>query len=272
MRLDIHAVILFAAPRPVEAVLMVEAAWSEDHTILSEQLSAPEGLAETHPCTGARLLGFTAEGSVRIEYRASIENGERQTFDDDIEKTPLADLPQVCLDYLEPTQLCPSDRFEPFAEGMFGHIVTAGQQARAVLDWVEGYLSNRPGFSNQWTTAEDTFHLRSGVCRDFAHVAICLFRALGTPARYVSAYAWRLQPPDFHAVVEIYLGDRWWLVDPTGRAPVEGLVRIGSGRDAADVAFLTTSGRVHFKGLKIAVTEVEEQPALASVGLEHERA
>ena len=75
MRLDIHAAILLAAPRRTEALLMIEAAWSEDQTILHEALSAPDGFVETHPCTGARRLRFAAEGAVRIEYSASIDNG-----------------------------------------------------------------------------------------------------------------------------------------------------------------------------------------------------
>ena len=81
---------------------------------------------------------------------------------------------------------------------------------------------------------------RAGVCRDFAHLGITFARALGIPARAVSAYALDLNPPDFHAVFEVYLDNTWWLIDPTRLAPIEGIVRIGSGRDASDIAFLTS--------------------------------
>jgi transglutaminase-like putative cysteine protease len=85
---------------------------------------------------------------------------------------------------------------------------------------------------------------RIGVCRDFAHLGMALCRALGIPARYVSAYAWRLDPPDFHAVFEAFLngpsGAGWYLFDPTRMSSPDGLVRIGIGRDAAEVAFCTS--------------------------------
>jgi transglutaminase-like putative cysteine protease len=104
---------------------------------------------------------------------------------------------------------------------------------RAHVDYVHGV-------SNAQSTAEHTFIDRAGVCRDFSHLGITLTRALNIPARAVSAYALDLVPPDFHAVFEVFLDGRWWLVDPTGLAPVEGMVRIGSGRDAADIAFLSS--------------------------------
>jgi hypothetical protein len=96
------------------------------------------------------------------------------------------------------------------------------------------------GVSNAETTAERTFDDRAGVCRDFTHLGITFARALGIPARAVSAYALQLDPPDFHAIFEVYIENDWWLIDPTRLAPIEGIVRIGSGRDASDIAFLTS--------------------------------
>ena len=96
------------------------------------------------------------------------------------------------------------------------------------------------GVSNSETTAERTFVDRAGACRDFARLGIALSRALGIPAHAVSAYALGLDPPDFHAVLEVFLERAWWLIDPTRMAPVEGIVRIGNGRDASDIAFLTS--------------------------------
>jgi transglutaminase-like putative cysteine protease len=110
----------------------------------------------------------------------------------------------------------------------------------AVLEWIKRNVDYISGVSNAETTAERTFVDRAGVCRDFTHLGITLSRALGIPARAVSAYALDLNPPDFHAVFEVYLEGNWWLIDPTRLAPVEGIVRIGSGRDAPDIAFLTS--------------------------------
>ena len=110
-----------------------------------------------------------------------------------------------------------------------------------ILDWLDRNLDYVVGVSNAETTAERTFVDRAGVCRDFTHLGITLARALGIPARAVSAYALQLEPPDFHAIFEVYLENGWWLIDPTRLAPIEGIVRIGSGRDASDIAFLTSN-------------------------------
>ena len=99
-----------------------------------------------------------------------------------------------------------------------------------------------PGSSDTETTAADAFVSRQGVCRDYAHLLASFARAAGIPARLVSAYAWRLEPPDFHAVVEVWLDGGWHLVDPTGLAPIEGMARIAVGRDATDIAFMTIFG------------------------------
>jgi transglutaminase-like putative cysteine protease len=90
--------------------------------------------------------------------------------------------------------------------------------------------------------AFDTVTQLAGVCRDFAHLGIAFCRALGIPARFVSAYAYGLNPPDFHAHIEAFLGGRWILFDPTRRAPQLSFVRIGQGRDAADTSFATIFG------------------------------
>ena len=112
------------------------------------------------------------------------------------------------------------------------------------------------GSTDVLTSAYDILGDRRGVCRDFAHLAITLCRAVGIPARYISAYAWQLQPPDFHAVFEAYLaapggGGAWYLFDPTRMAALDGLVRIGAGRDAADVAFCSIYGAAKSEAPKV---------------------
>src|SRR4026209_2982055 len=94
------------------------------------------------------------------------------------------------------------------------------------------------------TSAFDTVTQRTGVCRDFSHLAIALCRALSIPARYFSGYAYQLDPPDFHACFEAFIGGRWSLFDPTRLAPLNGLVRIAMGRDAADASIATIFGRM----------------------------
>ena len=151
-----------------------------------------------------------------------------------------SELPRDVLPYLLPSRFSPSDEFMRFAQREFCSIEAGGARVLAVLDWLHTHLDYVHGVSHAQTTAEQTFIDRAGVCRDFTHLGIALTRALNIPARAVSAYALDLDPPDFHAIYEVYLDGGWWIVDPTRLAPVEGLVRIASGRDAADIAFLTS--------------------------------
>jgi transglutaminase-like putative cysteine protease len=151
-----------------------------------------------------------------------------------------SELPNEVLPFLLPSRFCPSDKFMRFAGREFAASSDGAARMMAILEWINRNVDYVSGVSNAETTAERTFVDRAGVCRDFAHLGITFARALGIPARAVSAYALDLDPPDFHAVFEVYLDNAWWLIDPTRLAPIEGIVRIGSGRDASDIAFLTS--------------------------------
>ena len=107
------------------------------------------------------------------------------------------------------------------------------------------------------TSAFDTATERAGVCRDFAHLAIAFCRALAIPARFTAGYAFALEPPDFHAYFETWLDGRWFIFDATRLAPQTGLIRIGTGRDAADTSFATIFGQVAFQSMKINVQLLE---------------
>ena len=107
------------------------------------------------------------------------------------------------------------------------------------------------------TGALDTLVSREGVCRDFAHVMIALLRASAIPARFVSVYAPGVQPQDFHAVAEIFLDGTWYLADATGMARPEAMAKIGVGRDAADVPFLTAYGNAEMQTQQIEVTALD---------------
>ena len=114
-----------------------------------------------------------------------------------------------------------------------------------------------PGSTDGSTTAIDVLVTRAGVCRDFAHLSIAVCRALGIPARYVSGYAVDLEPPDFHGFMEAFLGGRWFLFDATRMAPIDRLVRIAAGHDAADVAFGTLFGEATLESMMISVIDLD---------------
>ncbi len=124
-------------------------------------------------------------------------------------------------------------------------------------DWIRDRIAYVPGSSHAQTTALDTFVQRQGICRDFAHVMITFARSAGIPARMVSVLAPDVDPPDFHAVAQVYLEDGWVLVDATGMARPEEIAVIGVGRDAADIAFLTSFGLAQLNAQTVSVTRAD---------------
>ena len=112
----------------------------------------------------------------------------------------------------------------------------------AARDWVAGRLTYTPGSTQPTDGLPEILETGEGVCRDFAHLLAGVLRATDLPARIVSVYAPELQPMDFHAVVEALVDGRWVVADATGLAPRTGMLRIATGRDAADTAFLANDG------------------------------
>ena len=144
--------------------------------------------------------------------------------------------------YLRPSRYAESDRLAAFAAAEFHNLPDATSRLAAVSSWVGQRLNYVPGSSIPTHGAVETLLAGQGVCRDYAHLTIALLRALDIPARFVAVYAPGLSPMDFHAIVEALVDGSWWAVDPTLLAPRGALVRIGTGRDAADTAFLSTWG------------------------------
>ncbi|MEY2567335.1 MAG: hypothetical protein QOE35_1864 [Actinomycetota bacterium] len=141
---------------------------------------------------------------------------------------------------LRQSRYCPSDALAAFAEAELGGLHDGPDRGRAVGDWVYDRLRYEIGSSGPLDTAIETLLAGRGVCRDFAHLTVALCRAVGIPARLVSVYAPGISPMDFHAVAEVAADGRWEIVDSTRLAPRQSLVRIATGRDAADTAFATT--------------------------------
>jgi transglutaminase-like putative cysteine protease len=244
MRLSLLADLAYDFARPCETLLLLEPARDADQVVLSEHLSidpSPQITRLDDPWSGERRVVFSAAGKTRIAYEATVDVARTAAPLAGLGAAAIRELPPDALRFLRPSRYCPSDRFERFVRREFGRL-EGGDRVAAILDWIAGHVDYAPGVSDSATTALDTFADRAGVCRDFAHLAVALCRAGDIPARVVSAFAWNLSPQDLHAVAEVYVGARWRLVDPTGRAPVEGLVRIATGADAADVAFLSVFG------------------------------
>jgi len=146
------------------------------------------------------------------------------------------------LAYLRPSRYAESDRLAAVARAEFGGIGAPADLLAAVSSWVGTQLAYVPGSSGPTDGAVQTLLSRQGVCRDYAHLVIALLRALDLPARLAAVYAPGLDPMDFHAVAEALVDGGWRVVDATLLAPRAGLVRIATGRDAADTAFLSSYG------------------------------
>ena len=190
-----------------------------------------------------RVHRFRAEkGRVNVAYGATISGS------DPLAAVSAAD--EIC--YLRPSRYAESDRLTAMAHAEFAGIETPGDLLPAVSSWVGTQLSYVPGSSRPTDGAVETLLQRRGVCRDFAHLVIALLRSLDVPARLTSVYAPGLDPMDFHAVAEAAIGGRWYVVDATLLAPRKSLVRICTGRDAADTAFLSSyRGYVELKELEV---------------------
>jgi transglutaminase-like putative cysteine protease len=209
---------------------------------------APHQVSETYrvTCDGApvELLEVPVPGVGRVHVchppQGQLEVFYEATVNGAAAAPAVTDADRIV--YRRPSRYAESDRLAPMALAEFGGITDPAELLAAVSSWSGGRLSYVPGSSGPTEGAVDTMLKRRGVCRDYAHLVIALLRALDVPARLAAVYAPGLQPMDFHAVAEAAVGDLWRAVDATLLAPRSSLVRIASGRDAADTAFLSTFG------------------------------
>jgi transglutaminase-like putative cysteine protease len=235
-------------------VFNIEAQTTDVQSVVHEHLTIEPPLEVerwTMPESGNRYFRVIAPpGQLAIDYTATVDLAP--TLEDPAtvgELTP-AELPLATFTHLYPSRYCQSDKLERFARSTFGSFDPGYNRVNGICNWIHDYVEYEGGVSDALTSAFDTVTTRAGVCRDFSHLAIALCRTLGMPARYVSAYASQLEPQDFHAVFEVYLrgpqGGSWYIFDATRMADPAGLVRIGLGRDAAEVAFCSPYGPVAF--------------------------
>jgi transglutaminase-like putative cysteine protease len=190
-------------------------------------------------------------GNLQVSYRAIAQLSPYYANPNTVFEVPPAYLPLDTLYYLYPSRYCQSDRLLRFVAAEFGDLVPGYSRVTAICNWIYDNVVYLSGSSDSLTSACDTAIERVGVCRDFAHLGIAFCRALNIPARFVSGYAYGLNPPDFHACFEAYLGGRWYLFDPTRLVPQNGLIRVGTGRDAADVSFATIFGSVQINEMRL---------------------
>lgn len=201
---------------------------------------------------GGRIRRFRSEpGTVKIDYRATV-TGEAE---------PIAVEPADSSIYLRPSRYAQCDALFGFAKKQFDATAPAAVRLARVVEYVTERLSYIPGSSDPIDGATDTLLSGSGVCRDYAHLVVGLLRALNVPARFVAVYAPGCDPMDFHAVAEALVDGEWVVVDATGLAPRQTLLRIATGRDAADTAFLENhGGALNFDRSRVTAVVAGELP------------
>lgn len=223
-------------------------ATTDHQNIVSEQMSLNPQL-DVERCyigtDGNQLQRVVVEPcNLQISYSATVQLTPETFNSDGIGESLISQTPPEVLTYLNPSRYCESDLLSRFAFEEFGQLYPGYSRVQAICNWVFQHLDYTPGSTNASTTAAQVVLQRTGVCRDYAHLAIALCRAIGIPARYVAGYALNLQPPDFHGFMEAFLDGKWYLFDATRLTSIRGLVRIGTGRDAADVSVATITGNV----------------------------
>jgi transglutaminase-like putative cysteine protease len=260
-RISIHSALRYEVSQPTSFSLAVLASENarqhvEEHRLVLSP-DADIRRVRLEP-SGHDLVRVTVDpGQFDVTYDATVTL--RGHIPDDIPRTeiPFADLPGDVLGYLHPSRYCQSDLLSRLAGQTFGHIEPGFERVTGICNWIWELLSYVPGSTDATTTAVDVLVTAAGVCRDYAHLAISFCRALGIPARYVSGYAVDLNPPDFHGFFEAYLDNDWYLFDATRMAPIDGLVRIAAGRDAADTAFAALVGAADLTTKEIIVIDLD---------------
>jgi transglutaminase-like putative cysteine protease len=257
MHFSVESTVSYTVPQRSTAILNIHVLRTPSQTVVEEvftvepRVRCEEFLSASGENRFVRL-DTGAEKEITITYSAKVETSPEVISHARIEEVPVAKLDRAVIPYLFPSRYCQSDRLGRLATGQFGGIGQPFDQVVAIADWIHDNVEYIPGTTTSETSAFDTITQRAGVCRDFAHLGIALCRALSIPARYFTGYAYQLEPADFHACFEAYIGDRWFIFDPTRLAPLNGLVRIATGRDAADASIATIFGRMNSGGMTVA--------------------
>lgn len=266
--LDLGCTFRYSSLAPTAALFQVAGQESPTAKILQESWEVTGDLPLHHyrdlydnPCT--RLVLPVGVTTLTYSARATVPDAF-DSWDESAAEIAPTELPDEVLVYTLASRYCESDVLAGQAWKKFGHLDPGYHRVQAVNTFVNEWLTYLTGSTTSTVTAMDAFATGRGVCRDFAHLMITFCRALNIPARYVHGYITDMDVPspgtpmDFHAWTQIWLGDRWWDFDPRWNSPRKGRVIIGTGRDAADVAMVTTYGAPWLQLMTVTAQEAVE--------------
>ncbi|MEO6122095.1 MAG: transglutaminase family protein [Ilumatobacteraceae bacterium] len=268
MRVHVGCEFVQTAAQAVHTIVQVEPHVDIAATVISEswdvQTMAISTTYTDHYDNLCRRLTLPVGTSV-LRYDAQVEVPDAvDEFEPMAAEVPPARVPGDALVYAMPSRFCPSDELGTFAYQTFGMIEPGWARVQTICDWVHTNIEF--GYGNTWPTktAADVLASRQGVCRDFAHLAVTICRSLNIPARYAFGYMPDIGPDatgatmDFCAWMEVYLGDRWYTFDPRNNTRRAGRVLIGRGRDALDVAMVTSFGGLRLDSMTVWADRVDE--------------
>lgn len=263
MKFNISSQVEYEILSDCTLILNIHALRTPHQTVLEESfISNPyvkgEELISAHGENRFIRLEIPEPCSLKINYNAVVDSSLKFIDYEQLDDVPVSQLETYILPYLYPSRYCQSDKLYRFANNKFGNIENAFNKVIALTDWIHRNVEYLSGSTNSQTSAYDTVTEQAGVCRDFAHLGIALCRALTIPARYFTGYAFKLFPPDFHACFEAFLGGEWIIFDATKLAPLNGLIKIASGRDAADTAIASIFGNVICKDILVNSTCLDQ--------------
>ena len=225
---------------------------------------------------GNRTQRFLAQpGATRLAYSAVVkDSGLRETYPLGVPETPVAELPNYALHFLSGSRYCETDELAPIAWKLFGHIKPGFARVQAICEFVHNHIRFDYQAARSTRTAVAAYNERIGVCRDYAHLAIAFCRCLNIPACYVNGYLGDIgvpadpAPMDFSAWFEVYIDHRWVTMDARHNAPRTGRIVIARGRDAADVAMVTSFGPHQLVSFQVTCEEVA-QPRINASQVSH---
>jgi len=260
MKLSITAELDYDIPDESDLLLQLEAAIIPEQTIVQAHIDLPQvkhfARVEGHDAVGDRVW-LRLQGPLKVRYTSTVEVNRLTADISQLNAVPPHLLPGPAVDYMLPSRFCPSDEFQEIVAEQFGNL-SGGARVAAMRDWIQNNLAYQPGSSDASTGAMETYKAKKGVCRDFAHLMISMTRASAIPARFAAVYGLGVEPQDFHAVAEVFLDNTWYIVDATGMSTPDAMAKIGVGRDAADVSFLTSYGKAVMQNQSVQVSRAPD--------------
>lgn len=253
MKIQVGYDMVYSFPTPTAMILMLHvhdsrAADIEVGDELTTEPSVP--IREYRDSFGNRCTRILAPcGPIAIRARGVVrDSGELETVVTSADQRPVEELPDDSLVFLLGSRYCETEVLSQTAWDLFGSVTPGWSRVQAICDYVHNHITFSYANARRTRTAWEAFNERTGVCRDFTHLAITLCRCMNIPARYCTGYLGDMgtAPPygvmDFAAWFEAYIGGAWHVFDPRNNVPRIGRTLIARGRDAADVAIATTFG------------------------------